>query len=342
MPAPLEEVPDRLKDAFDQAIGYISAAQAETTKRGYLSDWRGFLSWCQAHQTDPFTLGPPEPLVALYIAAQAHHLAATTISRHVRAIAATYRAHGRDFNPRHELLAAVLRGIHRHHGKAAEGKQALPMEELVGILSLLGDSLHDLRDRALILIGFFGAFRRSELAAIHYHHLDFAPGGLTIQLTGSKTDPLHHGQVKALPYQPLSALCPVQAVKDWLTSSQISQGPLFRRIRRYGVVGSSPLRGRSIARLIKQRYRTYLQTLGLSEEVLIARLDRISSHSLRSGFITHAFRQGEKQWRIRKLTGHLSDQRLEEYNRPENIFSNYPAPLSPGTYEVMGDPKVRH
>lgn len=149
------------------------------------------------------------------------------------------------------------------------------------MVNTLGGSVIDIRDRALILIGFAGAFRRSELVSIEMHDIEFNRDGLTITLLHSKTDQDGQGYKKGIPYGSQLDTCPVRSLQDWLQASKITTGPLFRRVNRHGQVGTEALSDQSVALIVKK----LVKAAGLDER-------KYSGHSLRSGLITAAASRG--------------------------------------------------
>jgi len=167
----------------------------------------------------------------------------------------------------------------------------------------LGDDLRGLRDRALLLVGFAGAFRRSELVAINCKNLEWAHGGLIVTLQRSKTDQEGRGRCVPIP-RGSSDLGPVKALDAWMRSAGIEEGRVFRAIDCHGNINGDGLSPESVARIIKKR----AAAVGLDPA-------RFSGHSLRAGFVTNAVAAGAPEWAIRRVTGHKSDAVLHCYMR---------------------------
>jgi integrase len=203
----------------------------------------------------------------------------------------------------------TFRGIRRAHGRPQRRAAALTSEQITAILASLGDSLRDVRDRALLLIGFAGAFRRSELSAVDCKWIERTASGLIITVPRSKTDQEGHSRQVAIP-SGRTAICPVKALEHWLEVSGIKEGPVFRPVTRRGKVLPGQLSGDSIAYIVKQR----VKAIGLDPT-------RYSGHSLRAGFVTSAATAGAPAWRIKAQTGHVSDALVGRYIRLSDPFA---------------------
>jgi integrase len=164
------------------------------------------------------------------------------------------------------------------------------------------------RDRALVLVGFAGAFRRSELVALRYEDVAFVKEGMTLMLRRSKTDQCGEGRKIAIPFARSNA-CPVKALTDWLNHARIDSGPLFRFVKKGGAIGAHPLSPQTVATLVKE----YARKVGLDAA-------NYSGHSLRAGLITSAAKAGVSSWKIREQTGHRSEAMLQRYIRDAEIF----------------------
>jgi integrase len=179
------------------------------------------------------------------------------------------------------------------------------------MVDTLDGSLIGLRDRALILIGFAGAFRRSELVAVEMDDIEFNREGLTITLLQSKTDQEGQGYKKGIPYGSHPDTCPVRSLQDWLQAAKITKGPLFRRVNRYGQVGPAALTGKSVAVIVKK----LAKAAGLDER-------KYSGHSLRAGLITTAANRGVDERSIMKQSGHKSLTVMRGYIQDATLFKN--------------------
>jgi integrase len=189
---------------------------------------------------------------------------------------------------------------------------ALTKEQLIAITASLGAAAKDIRDRALLLIGFAGAFRRSELISLNCSSIDRRPGGIVVTIPRSKTD--QEGRSRAIAIPRLGgSICPVGALDHWLEFSGITEGPLFRPVTRGGQVIPRQLSGEAVAVIVKER----AGSLALESE-------RYSGHSLRAGFVTSAAMAGVPIWKIKAQTGHASEPVLARYIRNGEPFAAHP------------------
>jgi integrase len=204
-----------------------------------------------------------------------------------------------------------MRGIMRRHRQPPRQAKPLLRDELFVVLGAMGNDLKDVRDRTLLLIGFAGGFRRSELVGLDSEDVEQVAQGLVVNLRRSKTDQCGIGRQVAIPFGH-SEWCPVQSLSEWLRLSKISAGALFRRVDRHGHM-LERLCGEAVSLIIKAR----TAAAGLSP-------DEYSGHSLRAGFATSAAQAGLTPWDIRRQTGHASYSILATYVRQRELFANHP------------------
>lgn len=209
------------------------------------------------------------------------------------------------------LVAETLKGIKRTHGTAPKQKAPVLTEDLRLMLRLVADNLQGRRDRAILLVGFAGAFRRSELVALDVADLKFQAEGLLVTLRRSKTDQEGEGRYVAIPQGLHADTCPVRAMEAWLQGAGVTDGPVFRPVRKGGFLRSTRLTGHAIASVVKR----YAKRAGLPVE-------SFSGHSLRAGFVTSAARAGEPERRIMRQTGHKSIEMVLRYVRQANAFTD--------------------
>jgi integrase len=282
-------------------IELVAAATAPNTRRAYESDFAHFLAWGG-------TIPAASDAVAAYLAAYAKTLSAATLARRIVAIRRAHALQGFPDPTKAELIRLALRGVRRLHGRPQRRVAPLKVEHLFGIVSVLGNSIRDVRDRALLLTGFAGAFRRSELAAIKCDCIKRGEQGIEIILPKSKTDQEGVGRSVGVP-RVGGPICPVTALEAWLAMSQITGGPLFRRVDKSGNVLVDPLSPGAVATIVKQR----AAQIGLNTK-------DYSGHSLRAGFATCAAAAGLSVWDIKRQTGHVSDAILSRYIRETEQF----------------------
>src|SRR5262249_53235462 len=224
-----------------QVREFIRASKAESTLRGYQSDWRNFVEWAQARQTSPLPAAPET--VAAYIAGCASRLKVGSIQRRLNAIAEAHKAVGLESPSSAGMVRNTLKGIKRTIGTAAVQKAPTLTEDIRAMVDATDTSLIGARDRALVLLGFAGAFRRSELIGLDIADLDFGRDGLTVMLRRSKVDQDGAGRKVGIPYGSNPETCPVRSLQAWIEQAAIADGLLFRSINRHGKVQPSRLSG---------------------------------------------------------------------------------------------------
>lgn len=275
---------------------YVDAALAPNSKRAYAADWQHFVNWGGAVPATAVH-------VATYLAEHAGALALSTLQRRLIVIGKKHREQGATDPVAPPLVKATLRGIKRLHG--VKQRQALPLtpEALVAALKDLGSTPPELRDRALLLLGFAAALRRSELVSLDVEDIKPLPAGLHLDIRRSKTDPFGAGRVVKLGNADIEKQA-LEALQDWLRAAGISSGPVFRRIDRAGRIGEAPLTGEAVAIILRKR---------VSSPDHNAR--QLTPHSLRAGYVTHNALLNVALWRIKLTTGHKSDVSVQRYIR---------------------------
>ena len=280
---------------------YVRAATSENTRRAYRSDLKHFVDWGGAFPAS-------DMMLADYLAHHAESLSVATLVRRIASISKPHAARGWPNPARSELVKATMRGIRRSHDSAQRRAKPLVKEDLFRVLSAMGDTLKDSRDRALLLVGFAGGFRRSELVAIDCSDIEEVRQGIVVHLRRSKTDQEGEGRKIGIPHG-RSSWCPVGAINEWLGRSGIEEGPVFRPVDRHGEMGGDRLSGEAVSLVIKKR----VAAIGLTAE-------DFSGHSLRAGLATSAATAGVSSWKIRQQTGHASDAMLARYIRDGELF----------------------
>src|ERR1035437_1890709 len=240
-----------IEELIQKAKTFVAAAKAPATLKAYRNDWRDFESWCRTHQL-PSLPSTPET-VALYIADCAATLASGTITRRLTSITKAHQAAGFTNSPatnRHFVVGETLKGIRRTIGTAQHGKDPLLSSDIRRIVAARREGLIGLRDSAIVLVGFAGGFRRSELAVIHICDLQFSADGVVVSVRKSKTDQEGAGREVGLPFGTSQDTCPVRSLRQWLAASGISDGPVFRSVGRYGHVARRGPHKDSIGQLL--------------------------------------------------------------------------------------------
>jgi integrase len=210
-----------------------------------------------------------------------------------------------------QLIAETLKGIKNVHGAAQSQKAPIITEDLRLMLRVIPSRLIGIRDRALLLVGFAGAFRRSELVALDFEDVRFTTEGLLLTIRRSKTDQVGEGRQVAIPQGRHEETCVVRAPRAWLEASGITTGALFRPINRHGHIAPARLTPHAVALIVKR----YAGAIGLERQ-------SFSGHSLRAGFVTSAARAGEPECRIMRTTGHRSIEMVLRYVRNANAFTD--------------------
>lgn len=270
----------RLRELAEAAGDYARNDKAANTRRNYDSDVRSFEAWAAAEGVPG--LPASGDTLALYLTAQAPSASVATLAHRLAAIRAAHKAEGWPA-PDSPMLHRVWGGIRRAHGKPRLTKAPLLLDDLRRVLAAIPDTLTGKRDRALILVGFAGALRRSELAALELEGgegpliLAFVPEGLEVRIGRAKADQDGIGAVVAIPIGRDPTTCATAAVRVWLEAAGIKSGPVFRRMRRWGAVGSSGITPPVVALVVKAA----VERVGLDPAAF-------AGHSLRAGLATAA------------------------------------------------------
>jgi integrase len=281
---------------------YVRDSLAPNTRRAYLSDLEEFKRWGGS-------IPASAEAVASYAAARADTLTVATLVRHLASISKAHEARGLPNPTRSELVRATLRGIRRTRGCAQREAKPLLRDDLLLVLDATGDRLKDVRDRALLLIGFAGALRRSELIGLDVGDIEHVRQGIILYLRRSKTDQDGQGRKIGIPFG-RTRWCPVAALDAWLTASGINEGAIFRPVDRHGRIHDARLSGEGVALVVRER----TAAAGLDPAAY-------SGHSLRAGLATSAAQVGTPAWRIRAQTRHASDAMLARYIRDGELFT---------------------
>lgn len=279
---------------------YISAALADNTRRAYQGDLADFLRFGGSVPCSP-------EMLAEYIAVRAESLSPHTITRRVVGISRAHTSQGLSDPAKTDLVRTLLRGVRRT--RAVKQRQVSPLlkPDLLSILSLMKGS-KGVRDRAMTLLGFAAALRRSELVALDVRDLAFVKEGVIVHLRQSKTDQTGEGRKIAVPFGRSSA-CPVRALEEWLQHSGTAEGAIFRSVKKDGSVRDNRLTAQSVALILKG----YVLRAGLDAA-------SFSGHSLRSGLVTSAAQAGVAAHKIQAQTGRRSTAMLARYIRDADIF----------------------
>jgi integrase len=311
---------DRL---IDTARDYARAAASDNTLTAYAKDWAHFTRWCRMKGTEPL---PPSPeMIGLYLAdlasgsAPSPALSVSTIDRRVSGLAWNYTQNGFTFDRKNRHIATVLAGIKRRHARPPLQKEAILAEDILAMVATLPYDLRGLRDRAILLLGYAGGLRRSEIVSLDVHKYDTPGSGGWIEVfdkgtlltlnakTGWREVEIGRGSS--------DQTCPVHALERWLHFSKIDFGPVFVRTSRDGKRAlEARLNDKHVARLIK---RTVLDTSIRSELPEKERLALFSGHSLRAGLASSA--EVDERY-VQKQLGHASAEMTRRYQRRRDRF----------------------
>ncbi|QAB00959.1 MULTISPECIES: site-specific integrase [Agrobacterium tumefaciens complex] len=331
LPSPLAEtnasLPAHLEQLADRARGYVEAASSANTRKAYASDWKHFSGWCRRQTLSPLPADPQ--VIGLYITACASGAAergmkansVSTIERRLSSLSWNYAQRGGqklDRKDRH--IATVMAGIRNTHAAPPRQKEAVLPEDLLGMLETLDrGTLRGLRDHAMLLIGFAGGLRRSEIVGLDLGRdqtedgrgwIDVLDKGLLVTLrgkTGWREVEIGRGSS--------DGTCPIIAIETWIKFARIAKGPLFRRVTGQGkAVGSERLNDKEVARLVKRAAMAAGVRGDLSE---IERASKFSGHSLRAGLASSA--EVDERY-VQKQLGHASSEMTRRYQRRRDRF----------------------
>ncbi|MDC0125364.1 site-specific integrase [Candidatus Pelagibacter sp.] len=284
-----------------ETIKNLRNSKSENTLRAYKSDYNDFSLFCSQNG---FQAMPTQPkILALYITHLSSYSKFSTLKRRLASISILHKTKGYYIDTKHPIIMENLMGIKRINGSNQKGKKPL----LINDLKLLINAIHQsnekdkrkIRDKALVLIGFSGGFRRSELVDIEYEDLEFVSEGVKIFVKRSKTDQSGEGMTKAIPYFDNEKFCPVIALKNWIEIFDLKNSRIFN------------ISDKSVALIIKK----YANYAGLDSH-------RYAGHSLRSGFATSTAESGADERNIMAMTGHKSTEMVRRYIKEANLFNN--------------------
>lgn len=300
-----------LRPLIEKVRKYAQSTKSPATIRAYRREWNHFCHWCGDHGLIALPATPE--IVAMYVADCASKCAVSTITRRLTAITKAHHTAGHTDSPsttKHSIVGETMKGIRRAVGTAQHGKDPLLTSEIRRIVVHCPENLLGLRERALVLVGYSGAFRRSEISGIDVEHITLSDEGIVVDLPRSKTDQEGAGRKVGIPWGANPVTCPVRNLGMWLRKSRIVKGPVFREVDRHGNVSNTRLHPDSIGKLLKRA----AARAGLS-------VDGISGHSLRAGHATQALRNGVSESKIMRQTGHKSTAMVRRYIRIGQLFT---------------------
>jgi integrase len=293
------------KEAFE----FAALADAKNTQRAYLSDWKQFLAWCSKRNKSPLPASPNDVATYLRFAAEKLKLHISTVTRRTSAITEAHKRNGFESPCDDWIVKNTMKRLRRDLGTPARGKNPILVADLKEMVGHCPPTLSGIRDRAVLLFCFAGAFRRSELVNINIDDLTSSDEGLVVMIRQSKTDQKREGRKVAIPFGEFPDTCPIRALLHWVDSANLATGPLFRSMTKFERPRTTRMSDRVVAEIVKK----YCGLIGKRESAF-------SGHSLRSGLATSAAIAGASEASIQKQTGHKSLLVLRRYIRDASLF----------------------
>jgi len=290
-------------------------SSAPATLRAYKADWTHFSDWCAAKGFVPVPAAPE--VVGAYLASLAETHAPATIRRRLSALGKMHRYNDLPWNAAHGAIQGPLQGLLRQHGRPPQKAAALSLAMLRQLLATCDRTARGRRDRALLLFGFAGALRRSELVSLRVEDVVVDGNGLRLRILRGKTDQEGQGAEIGLPRGRRAETCPLRAFEDWQEVAQRKAGPLFRKVTASGRVGGTALHPDAVRRILAHR----LGMAGMTPDGF----DRLSAHALRVGFITEAYAKGVRDEDIMRHTRHRDLRTMRGYVRRAGLVTESPA-----------------
>jgi len=289
-----------VKNLEIETLKNLKNSKAHNTLRAYQADFKDFSAFCANNGLNSL---PSEPkIIAIYLTYLSSFSKYSTLKRRLASIKVIHKLKGHYIDIKHPIITENLMGIKRKMGVKQTAKKPLLINDLKSIIKVIDEEKNNskrLQNKALLLIGFSGGFRRSELVSIEHDDLDFVAEGVKIIVRRSKTDQTGLGMTKAIPYFDNKKYCPVTSLKKWINFSKIDNGKIFN------------ISDKTVALTIKK----YALLAGLDH-------NRYAGHSLRSGFATSTAETGADERSIMAMTGHKTTQMVRRYIQESNLFKN--------------------
>jgi len=284
-----------------ETLKNLKNSKSANTLRAYKADFKDFSAFCVKNGLSSM---PTEPkILSLYLTYLSGTSKFSTLKRRIASISVIHKIKGHYLDTKHPIIMENLHGIKRVKGSHQKAKKPILINELKLIIKAIDQANQSEkkknRDKALILVGFSGGFRRSELVGIDYDNVEFVNEGVKIFVKRSKTDQTGEGMIKAIPYFDNKLFCPVTNLKNWIYNSEIKSGKLF------------DISDKSVSLIIKK----YAALSGLNA-------NKYGGHSLRSGFATTTAESGAEERNIMAMTGHKTTQMVRRYIQEANLFKN--------------------
>ena len=296
----MSNIVTNVKNLELETIKNLKNSKAHNTLRAYQADFNDFSNFCK---TNNFSSLPTDPkIVALYLTHLSSSCKFSTLKRRLASIKVIHKLKGNYIDIKHPIISENLMGIKRKLGVKQMSKKPILLNDLKLIIQAIDDEKNEfkkIQNKALILIGFAGGFRRSELVSIEYDDVDFVNEGVKINIKKSKTDQIGIGMTKAIPYFKNTKFCPVVSLKEWINYAKINSGRIFK------------ISDKTVALIIKK----YALISGLDHS-------KYAGHSLRAGFATSTAETGADERSIMAMTGHKTTQMVRRYIQEANLFKN--------------------
>ena len=294
----MTDLTTKIKNLELDTLSNLRTSKSKNTIKAYNSDFNDFKSFCSIHAQQSMPTNPKT--LSLYITHLAKKSKFSTLKRRIASISVVHKLSGHYLDVKHPLISENLLGIKRQIGTFQKSKKPILISHLKQLIEVISKETQPnikLKNKALILIGFAGGFRRSELVSIQYEDVEFVPEGVKIFVSRSKTDQSGEGMTKAIPYFENTSYCPVISLKNWINHNQIKDGAIFK------------MSDKNVSLVIKK----YAKLAGLDPS-------KYSGHSLRSGFATTTAEFGAEERNIMAMTGHKSTQMVRRYIQESNLF----------------------
>lgn len=300
-------LPARLEELADRARERLAHSRAENTITAYRSDMPHFADWCRRHGLP--ALPTSSDVLVLYLFDHEETLKPATLGRRLSAIR---RIHGYP-NPINGTVREALSAVKREQGTAQRQARAFSTEDIRAAIDALDlETSRGLRDRAVLLIGYAAALRRSEIVVLNVGDISDQPDGLVIHIRRSKGDQEGLGQVVGVAYGENPKTCPVRALRQWMAAAAITEGPLFRPVSTGGNIGSDRISTQTVNRIAKAAARA----AGLDPS-------GYSAHSLRSGHVTTSLRNGCRDLDVMLTSRHKNLEMVRHYFRESQLFGKH-------------------
>ena len=297
----MNELVNDIKSLEIETLKNLKNSKSPNTLRAYESDYKDFSFFCIKNNFNPLPADPK--IVSLYLTNLSQTSKFSTLKRRIASISVIHKLKGHYIDTKHPIIMENLLGIKRKKGCVQKAKKPILINDLKAIINTINQleikEIRKLRDKALILIGFAGGFRRSELVALDYEDIEFVREGVKIFVKRSKTDQSGEGMTKAIPSFDNTFYCPVVHLQNWTYELKDKKGKIF------------PISDKSVALIIKK----YANLAGLDG-------NKYAGHSLRSGFATATAESGAEERNIMSMTGHKTTQMVRRYIQEANLFKN--------------------